>query len=66
MPRASFTEILLGTTTLTEEQLERAQDLSVQKGLQLEEVLLQQRFITDDELCVRKASNSASITEGIA
>jgi hypothetical protein len=50
MPRTSVTDILLGSITLTEEQLERAQELSTQKGIHLEDVLLQQHLITDDDL----------------
>ena len=42
MPRTSLIEILLGTTALTTEQLTRAEELSAQKGLHLEEVLVQQ------------------------
>jgi hypothetical protein len=50
MPRTSLTDILLGTTSLTPEQLTRAQELSIQKGVRLEEVLVQQRFLGEEEL----------------
>ncbi len=50
MPRTSLTEILLGTTSLTPDQLTRAEELSAQKGLRLEEVLVQQRFLGEEEL----------------
>ena len=50
MPRTSLTDILLGTTSLTPEQLTRAQALSTQKGVRLEEVLVQQRFLGEEEL----------------
>lgn len=50
MPRTSLTEILLGTTSLTREQLTRAEELSAQRGLRLEEVLVQQRFLGEEAL----------------
>src|SRR5436305_1453717 len=50
MPRTSLIEILLGTTALTTEQLTRAEELSAQKGLHLEEVLVQQHFLSEEEL----------------
>lgn len=50
MPRTSLTEILLGTTSLTPDQLARAEELSVRRGLRLEEVLVQQRFLSEEEL----------------
>ena len=50
MPRTSLTEILLGTTSLTPEQLTRAEELSAQRGLRLEEVLVQQRFLGEEAL----------------
>src|SRR5438552_1220741 len=50
MPRTSLTDILIGTTSLTPEQLTRAQALSTQKGVRLEEVLVQQRFLGEEEL----------------
>src|SRR2546427_12862656 len=50
MPRTSLTEILLGTTSLTPDQLTRAEELSAQKGLRLEEVVVQQRFLSEEEL----------------
>lgn len=50
MPRTPLTEILLGTTSLTPEQLTRAEELSAQRGLRLEEVLVQQRFLGEEAL----------------
>lgn len=50
MPRTSLADILLGTTSLTPEQLTRAEELSAQRGLSLEEVLVQQRFLGEEEL----------------
>src|SRR5215472_4632213 len=50
MPRTALTEILLGTTSLTSEQLARAEELSAQKGIRLEEVLVQQHFLGEEEL----------------
>jgi general secretion pathway protein E len=45
-----LTDILIGTTTLTPEQLLRAEELSTQKGVRLEEVLVQQHFLSEEEL----------------
>lgn len=50
MPRTSLNDILLRTTSLTPEQLTRAEELSAQRGLPLEEVLVQQRFLGEEEL----------------
>src|SRR5712692_1439753 len=50
MPRTSLTDILIGTTSLTPAQLTRAEELSAQKGVRLEEVLVQQRFLGEEEL----------------
>jgi len=50
MRRTPFTEILCSATTLAPEQLARAEELSAQKGLRLEEALLQQHAISEDEL----------------
>ncbi|MBM3222937.1 MAG: type II secretion system protein GspE [Candidatus Tectomicrobia bacterium] len=50
MPRTSLADILVGTTSLTPEQLQRAEELSTQRGVPLEEVLVQQRFLGEDEL----------------
>src|SRR4029450_6306795 len=50
MPRMSLVDILIGTTSLTPEQLLRAEELSTQKGVRLEEVLVQQRFLSEEEL----------------
>jgi general secretion pathway protein E len=50
MPRLSLVDILIGTTSLTPEQLLRAEELSAQRGVRLEEVLVQQRFLSEEEL----------------
>jgi general secretion pathway protein E len=50
MPRTSLSDILLGTTSLTQEQLTRAEELSAQKSVRLEEVLVQQHFLGEEEL----------------
>ena len=46
----SLADILLATDAITVAQLARARELSEQRRLPFEEVLLQQRFITDDTL----------------
>ena len=50
MRRTPLTDILLGTTSLTPEQLVHAEELRDQKGVRLEEVLLQQKLISAEEL----------------
>ena len=50
MLRTSLTDILLGSATLTQDQVLRATELSVQKGVRLEEVLVQQHFVSEDDL----------------
>jgi general secretion pathway protein E len=50
MRRTPFAEILRNAISLTPEQLTRAEEVSTQKGLRLDEVLLQQRLINEDEL----------------
>jgi general secretion pathway protein E len=50
MRRTPFTEILRHATTLAPEQLARAEELSAQKGLRLEEALLQQHALSEDAL----------------
>jgi general secretion pathway protein E len=50
MRHASFVDILRNTTSLTPEQLARAEEVSMQKGLRLDEALLQQHLISEDEL----------------
>src|SRR4029453_18213948 len=50
MRRTPFTEILCSATTLAPEQLARAEELSAQKGVRLEEALLQQHAISEEEL----------------
>jgi len=46
----SLVDILIGMTSLTPEQLLRAEELSAQRGVRLEEVLVQQRFLSEEEL----------------
>lgn len=55
MHRTSLTDILLASTSLTSEQLARAEELRVQKGVRLEEVLVQQKLITETELLQAQA-----------
>ncbi len=50
MRHTALADILIGTTSLTEEQLERAEELRQQRAVRLEEVLLQQSLITEEEL----------------
>lgn len=50
MRQTPLTDILLGTTSLTPEQLGRAEEVRQQKGLRLEEVLVQQHLVTEEEL----------------
>jgi hypothetical protein len=50
MIRTSLAEILLASDAVTAEQLAQAGALSTQRGVPLPEVLVQQRFITDDTL----------------
>jgi general secretion pathway protein E len=50
MTRPSLAEILLASDAVTTEQLAQAGALSMQRGVPLPEVLVQQRFITDDTL----------------
>jgi general secretion pathway protein E len=50
MRRVPFAEILQNATSLTPEQLARAEEGSGQKGLRLDEALLQQRLLSEDEL----------------
>jgi general secretion pathway protein E len=50
MRYTSFTDILRHTTALTPEQLARAEEVSKQKGLRLDEALLQQHILNEDEL----------------
>src|SRR5262249_60565766 len=55
MPRMSLVDILIGTTSLTPEQLLRAEELSAQRGVHLEEALVQQRFLSEEELLQAQA-----------
>jgi general secretion pathway protein E len=57
MRRTSFVETLYHTTSLTPDQLAQAEDLSAQKGLSLEETLLQQRLVNEDELLQAQAQH---------
>ena len=50
MRRVPFMEVLQNVTSLTPEQLARAEEVRVQKGIRLDEALLQQRLISEDEL----------------
>jgi general secretion pathway protein E len=50
MQRTSFMDMLRSTMALTPEQLARAEELSAQKGLRLDEALLQQHCLSEDEL----------------
>ena len=50
MVRTSLAEILLATDAVTAEQLAQAEALRAQRGGSLPEILLQQRFLTDDTL----------------
>lgn len=50
MPRSSLADILLGTSALTAAQLARAEELGAQRGVAVEDILLQQRIISDDTL----------------
>jgi general secretion pathway protein E len=50
MIRTSLAEILLASDAVTAEQLAQAGALSTQRGVPLPEILVQQRFITDDTL----------------
>jgi len=50
MRQTPLTDILLGTTSLTLEQLGRAEAVRQQKGLRLEEILVQQHLVTEEEL----------------
>jgi general secretion pathway protein E len=50
MRHTALADILMGATSLTEEQLVRAEELRLQRGVRLEDVLRQQNFITEEEL----------------
>jgi general secretion pathway protein E len=50
MVRASLTEILLASDAVTSAQLAQAEAVSTQRGVPLPEVLVQQRFVTEDTL----------------
>jgi general secretion pathway protein E len=50
MARASLAEILLARDAVTTAQLAQAEAVSTQRGVPLPEVLVQQRFVTDDTL----------------
>jgi general secretion pathway protein E len=57
MRHTSFAEALYSATSLTPEQFSRAEDMSLEKGLRLEEVLLQQRLLGEDELLQAQAQH---------
>jgi general secretion pathway protein E len=57
MQRTSFVETLYHTTSLTPDQLAQAENLSSQKGLSLEEALLQQHLVNEDELLQAQAQH---------
>jgi hypothetical protein len=50
MRHTALADILMGTTALTEEQLERAEELRQQRAVRLEDVLRQQNLVTEEEL----------------
>ncbi len=50
MRHTRLEDILLGSTSLTPDQLARAEELRQQRGQRLDEVLVQQNFITEEEL----------------
>ena len=50
MVRASLTEILLASDAVTSAQLAQAEAVRTQRGVPLPEVLVQQRFVTEDTL----------------
>jgi general secretion pathway protein E len=55
MRRIPLTDILLATTALTKEQIDRAEEIHAQRGLRLEEVLVKQNFISEAELLQAQA-----------
>ncbi|MCZ6875370.1 MAG: type II secretion system ATPase GspE [bacterium] len=57
MWHTSFVDILSNTTSLTPEQLAKAEESSSEKGLRLEEILLQQHAITEEELLQAQAQH---------
>ncbi len=50
MRHTALADILIGTTSLTEAQLERAEELRQQRAVSLEDVLRQQNLVTEEEL----------------
>ena len=50
MRHTALADILIGTTSLTEEQLQRAEALCTQRAARLEDVLRQQNLVTEEEL----------------
>jgi general secretion pathway protein E len=50
-------DVLYSATSLTPEQLARAEEISLQKGIRLDEVLLQQHLISEDELLKAQAKH---------
>jgi general secretion pathway protein E len=57
MRHTSFADALYSATSLTPEQFSRAEEVSLEKGLRLEEVLLQQRFLGEDDLLQAQAQH---------
>jgi general secretion pathway protein E len=57
MQHTSFVDILSSTTSLTPEQLAKAEETCLERGLRLEEALLQQRAITEEELLQAQAQH---------
>jgi general secretion pathway protein E len=55
MRHTALTEILMGNTSLTEEQLERAEELRRQRAVRLEDVLRQQNLVTEEELLLAQS-----------
>ncbi len=50
MRHTALADILIGTTSLTEEQLDRAEELRQERAVRLEDVLRQQNLISEEEL----------------
>ena len=57
MRQTSFIDVLTNMTPLTSEQLAQAEETSLQKGIRLEQTLLQQRLISEDDLLQAQAQH---------
>jgi general secretion pathway protein E len=57
MQHTSLIDILSNSTSLTPEQLTKAEETCLERGLRLEEALLQQRAITEEELLQAQAQH---------